>query len=135
MDYYAGNLKRLPELDAIKQWLDQGNKHDFLESVFKQASKWFLSDKQVAAVKKVWGMQTGTVGPTQYIEFDENRKEAVLLLIRYASQYARNTYEMYQSFASQVQSKSKMTAKQYETLINKAHKYKRAIFKRAFGDQ
>ena len=134
MDYYAGNLKKLPELDAIKQWIDQGNKHDFLESVFKQASKWYLSDKQVAAVKKVWGMQTGTVGPTQYVTFDDKQKEAILLLLDYVKQYSIQTHEMYESFIQQVRAKGKLSTKQYETIINKGHKYRRAIFKKAFRE-
>lgn len=134
MTPYEINKQKFPEIDKIGEWLDAGNQNDFIESVYKQASKRELSDRQIEGIKKFYERIT-TPKPSK-LKFTEKRREALIFAIEeYLKSYAMNTYEMMNSFVDQLKRNRYLSEKQYAVITRLAHRYRKDIFKRVFGEK
>jgi len=126
------NLENFPKLEAIGKWL-KDNKNDFLSSIYNNAQKWVLSDRQIEAAQKAWERaQKGD--DREYVIFDKKRTELWIKIINDllpASNYYNNNDFQYDMLAK-IEQTGKLTLGQFAPLQKKILKYKKSILKKIF---
>lgn len=130
MSVYDENLKSFPELNDLKKWIDAGNKNDFLESIFAQASKRVLSDKQInAAINSYYKI----MNPPKRITFDEQEQIAYKTALNILANASPMGYEFYTSIMDQIGEKKSLSEKQWESVKKKFHRFRKTLMRKILG--
>jgi len=128
MTKYELNKKKLPDLDKFPT-----SKKQFLHDIHYKASKYVLSDKQVAAAQRAWDQEhSPKVAGTGWKKFTDDQIEKLDTLFRYLSISwggSPHSYEFMQSLKDQLHAKKALSAKQEAALIRKMLKIKKAVMK------
>lgn len=128
MSKYDDNKKKLPDLDKFPT-----SKKSFLHDIYRKASKYNLSDKQVVAAQRAWDQEHQVKqGATGWKKFTDDQIEKLDTLFKYLSISwggSPHSYEFMVSLRDQLHAKGSMSAKQEAALIRKMLKIKKAVMK------
>ena len=125
---FAANKVMVKDIEKF-----DGSGNDFLQSIYDNAWKWQLSYKQVNAANSAWVRKTAP--QTVWIDLDDDRKEAIILVIKYIIRYAVQSMDMLDSIDRKIRQNSRISEKQYAVIMKKAQRYRKDIFARAFGEK
>lgn len=133
MTKYELNKKKLPDLDKFPT-----SKKSFLHDIHYKASKYMLSDKQIAAAQKAWDQEQA--GPkaagSDWKKFTDYQIELMNILFGYLSISwggSPHSYEFMQSLKTQLEQKRAISPKQEIALIRKMLKIKKAVMKHVWS--
>ena len=123
------NLDKFPELEEIGKWLET-HENSFLSSIYRNANRYKLSDKQIEAAKNSWER----IKSTKTIKMSAN---TIHTLMKVYDDFLPRTYYNNMNWVIEILMRindrnGEATEKQYESLHRIFYKYRKSTLKKIF---
>ena len=129
MTTWEENVSNFPELEEIKNWLIQGNKNDFYESIVRQANKRILSQAQIDAAQKSFNK---IKNPPKSRQFNDYEVKAFSKIFSILSSVSPMGSEFYKSLSNQLNNKKQLSEKQWDLSLKKMYRFRKSILRTLF---
>lgn len=129
MTPWEENIQAYPEIEEVKNWLDQGNKNDFYQSVIDQAKKRKLSDKQIESVKRSFDK---VKNPPKKITFDDLDVLVYSKVLDILMSVSPMGSEFYNSIKNQIKDNQQLSEKQWSVVTSKFYRFRKSILRKIF---